>query len=215
MKNNRQRLSRLVRPYPPALFEGREALLWTRLAPAPELGAWAQETILSGDGPLHNPDHAHLLDADIGFLWASSAFAKRGRTVVGQAEQVMIRAGGWQKARQEQQLREWFGHVPEFLITLAADYCAQCSDAEFCALLEHELYHVGHATDDFGAPAFYKDGRPKLYLRGHDVEEFIGVVERYGPGPQVTRLIEAAKRPPAVSGASIAHACGTCLRVAA
>lgn len=192
-----------------------DELIYTTLAPAPELSAWAQATILAEDGPLHNPDHAHLLDADIGFLWASSAFAKRGRTVIGQAEQITIRAGGWQKARQEQQLREWFAHVPDFIITLAADYCAQCSDTEFCALLEHELYHVGQATDEFGAPAFTKDGRPKLALRGHDVEEFIGVVRRYGASAQVARMVDAAKRPAEVSGASIAHACGTCLKAAA
>lgn len=192
-----------------------DELIYTTLAPAPELSAWAQDTILAEDGPLHNPDHAHLIDADIGFLWASSAFSKRGRTVIGQAEQVMIRAGGWQKARQEQQLRDWFGHVPEFLITLAADYCVQCSDMEFCALVEHELYHVGQQQDEFGAPAFYKDGRPKLMLRGHDVEEFLGVVRRYGASAQVARMVDAAKTPPAVSGASIAHACGTCLMRAA
>lgn len=202
------------RPTPPATL-APDDLFSTILAPAPELSAWAQETILAEDSPLHNPDHAHLLDADIGFLWASSAFAKRGRTVVGQAEQVMIRAGGWQKARQEQQLSEWFGHVPDFLITLAADYCAQCSDAEFCALLEHELYHVGQQQDEFGAPAFTKDGAPKLALRGHDVEEFIGVVQRYGASTQVARMVEAAKRSPSISGASIAHACGTCLMRAA
>ncbi|WP_368641752.1 putative metallopeptidase [Castellaniella ginsengisoli] len=185
-----------------------------RLAPAPDVSAWVQDTILVDTGFLHNPDHAHLTEADIGFLWASSAFAKRGRAVVGQAEQVMIRAGGWQKARQEQQLREWFGHVPDFLITLAADYCAQCSDTEFCALLEHELYHVGQQQDEFGAPAFTKDGMPKLTLRSHDVEEFVGVVRRYGASAQVAQMVEAAKMPPAVSGASIAHACGTCLMAA-
>ncbi|WP_298019083.1 putative metallopeptidase [uncultured Castellaniella sp.] len=185
------------------------------LAPAANVAAWAQETILAEDGPLHNPDHTHLLDADIGFLWASSAFAKRGRTVIGQAEPVMIRAGGWQKARQEQQLREWFGRVPDFLITLAADYCAQCSDTEFCALVEHELYHIGQEQDEFGAPKFTKDGMPKLVLRGHDVEEFVGVVRRYGASAQVAQMIEAAERPAEVSGASIAHACGTCLMAAA
>lgn len=195
--------------------ESIDDLFDTILAPAPDVAAWAQDTILADTGPLHNPDHAHLLDADIGFLWASSAFAKRGRTVVGQAEQTMIRAGGWQKARQEQQLREWFGHVPEFLITLAADYCAQCSDTEFCALVEHELYHIGQEQDEFGAPKFTKDGYPKLTMRGHDVEEFVGVVRRYGASAQVAQLVEVAKRPPAVSGANIAHACGTCLRAAA
>lgn len=202
------------RPAPPQEMLADD-LFHTILAPAPDLAAWAQKTILAEDGQIHNPDHAHLLDADIGFLWASSAFAKRGRTVIGQAEQVMIRAGGWQKARQEQQLREWFGHVPDFLVTLAADYCAQCSDTEFCALVEHELYHIGQEQDEFGTPKFTKDGMPRLTLRGHDVEEFVGVVQRYGASAQVARMVEAAKHPPAVSGASIAHACGTCLRAAA
>ncbi len=29
-------------------------------------------------------------------------------------------------------MRDWFGEVPAFIMTLAADYCAQCSDEEFC-----------------------------------------------------------------------------------
>jgi hypothetical protein len=208
---------KIVRPMPPVslLLEDEDFLIYTRLAPAPELGAWVQDIILSEAGLLHNPDHAHLIDADVKFLWASAAFAKQGRTVVGQAEQVMFRAGGWQKARQEQQMREWFGYVPDFIITLAADYCAQCSDVEFCALVEHELYHIGQALDEFGAPKFDKEGNPKLMLRGHDVEEFVGVVRRYGASPEVSKMVEAAKRPPQVSGINIAHACGTCLKVAA
>ena len=198
----------ITRPAPPQdLIES----LWERVQPAPELGQWVQDTILADDGPLHNPDNAHLIDADLCFLWASSAFTKQGRTVVGQAEQVMFRAGGWQKARQEQQMRDWFGRVPAFIITLAADYCAQCSDAEFCALLEHEMYHVAQAIDEFGAPKFTKDGLPKLALRGHDVNEFVGVVRRYGAGPDVARMVEAAKQPPEVAQLNIARACGTCL----
>lgn len=110
-------------------------------------------------------------------MWASDSFAKKGRLVLGQAEQVMLRAGGWQKARMEQQMYEWFGRIPKFIITLAADYCSQCSDLEFCALVEHEPYHIAQATDDFGAPKFNKEtGQPVLTLRGHDVEEFVGVV---------------------------------------
>lgn len=132
--------TQLSRPRPEALQS---------FLPAPELLAWVESMILGKDGALHNPDHAHLLDADLAFLWAPAAFEKAGRMVLGQAEQVMFRAGGWQKARQEQQMVDWFGRVPAFLITLAADYCAVCSDAEFCALVEHELYHVGQAKDPF------------------------------------------------------------------
>ncbi|SSW67286.1 hypothetical protein AVE30378_02545 [Achromobacter veterisilvae] len=182
--------------------------------PAPELAHWVDQAILAKGGELHNPEHAHLVDADMAFLWAPAAFGKAGRTVLGQAEQVMFRAGGWQKARQEQQMIEWFGCVPEFLITLAADYCATCSDAEFCALVEHELYHVGQRTDEFGAPAFDKLGRPKLRIVGHDVEEFVGVVARYGPSVDVQRLVAAAGAAPAVPRLNIARACGCCLKVA-
>lgn len=200
------------RPLPPkSLLDGG----FCYLAPATEVAEWISRCVLADGGPIHNPDHLHLDQSQIGYLWASNAFAKQSRTVIGQAEQVMIRAGGWQKARQEQQLREWFGYVPDFLITLAADYCAQCSDLEFCALVEHELYHIGQELDGFGSPKFTKEGLPKLALRGHDVEEFTGVVRRYGANAQVAKLIEAAKCPAEVSRLNVAHACGTCIARAA
>jgi len=184
---------------------------WLILRPAPDVWEWIQQEILATTGSIQNEEHAHLIDANVGVLWASSAFPKKGRTVLGQAEQLMIRAGGWQKARQEQQMRDWFGHDPEFLITLAGDYCAQCSEAEFCALIEHELYHIGHKLDKYGAPAFTDEGMPKLEMRGHDVEEFVGVVRRYGPSHDVQHLIDAASRPPEVAKINISRACGTCL----
>lgn len=179
-----------------------------RFMPAPELLEWVERAMFAVDGPLHNQDHAHLVDADLAFLWASSGFQKAGRVVLGQAEQVMFRAGGWQKARQEQQMIEWFGRVPAFLITLAADYCATCSDAEFCALVEHEFYHIGHAPDAYGAPVFDKEGRPKLRIVGHDVEEFVGVVARYGPSSDVLRLAGAAGAVPSVQRPDVTRACG-------
>lgn len=201
----------MSRPIPPAdLLESP----WLILRPAPEVWEWIQREILDTTGSIHNEEHAHLIDASVGVMWASSSFAKKGRSVLGQAEQLMIRAGGWQKARQEQQLRDWFGEEPEFLITLAADYCAQCSEAEFCALVEHELYHIAQATDQYGAPKFTQEGLPKLTMRDHDVSEFVSIVERYGvghPEGDLARMVEAAKKTPSVSRASIANACGTCL----
>jgi len=196
------------RPSPPADLLDH---IFLTLRPGPEVWNWINAEILADTGSLHNPDHAHLLDASVQVLWASQSFAKQGRTVLGQAEQVMHRVGGWQKARQEQQMREWFGEEPQFLITLAADYCAQCTDAEFCALVEHELYHITQATDQYGAPKFTQDGLPKLEMRGHDVEDFIGVVRRYGASNDVQQLIDAASRPPEVAKINIARACGTCL----
>jgi hypothetical protein len=182
-----------------------------RLMPAPEVWEWLQTKILADTGSIHNEDHAHLIDADVRVMWASAAFTKKGRTVVGQAEQVAFRAGGWQKARMEQQMLDWFGDVPAYIITLAADYCAQCSDADFCALVEHELYHIAQATDKYGQPAFTQEGLPKLEMRGHDVEEFVGVVRRYGASPAVQELVDAANNPAEVGKTNISRACGTCL----
>jgi hypothetical protein len=182
-----------------------------RLSPAPDVWMWIRREILADTGSIHNEDHAHLIDADIRVMWASAAFTKKGRTVVGQAEQVAFRAGGWHKARMEQQMLDWFGDVPAFIITLAADYCADCSDADFCALVEHELYHIAQATDKYGQPAFTQEGRPKLEMRGHDVEEFVGVVRRYGASPAVQELVDAASNPAEVGKMNISRACGTCL----
>ena len=201
-----------ARPMPPAEFTDP---LNNRYLPAPEVLKWARATILTEGGALYNEDHAHLEYADVQFLWAPQGFVKAGRTVLGQCEEVTFRCGPWQKGRQQQQMADWFGMVPDFLITLDASYCLTCSDAEFCALVEHELYHIAQEMDEFGAPAFNKYGLPKLCMRGHDVEEFIGVVRRYGASQEVQRMIDAAKTPPEVARINIARACGTCLLKAA
>ena len=59
-----------------------------RQTSAPEVWEWLQAEILGETGSIHNEDHAHLLDADILGVWASSSFEKQGRIVLGQAEQV-------------------------------------------------------------------------------------------------------------------------------
>jgi len=186
-----------------------------RFRPAPEVWAWVEGEVLDEGGNLHNPDHQHLQGADVAVLWVSTSFTKQGRTVVGQAELVAFRAGGWQKGRMERQMVDWFGRVPTAVITLAADYCATCSDAEFCALVEHELYHLSQETDQYGAPKFHRDGTACLAMRAHDVEEFVGVVRRYGPSAEVQRLVEVAKGPPEVAKINIARSCGTCMLRAA
>ncbi|MFZ6655923.1 putative metallopeptidase [Undibacterium sp. TJN19] len=202
-----------ARPIPPeSLFE---PMAPHQFIPAPEVKVWSFEQFVLEGGDLHNPDHAHLQFAEVVFLWAANGFNKQGRAVLGQCEDVTFRCGPWQKGRQEQQMRDWFDLVPDFLITLDASYCAQCSDLEFCALVEHELYHIGQTLDDTGQPAFSKDGQPKLSMRAHDVEEFIGVVRRYGPSKDVAKMIDAAKTSPEVATTNIARACGTCLLRAA
>lgn len=200
-----------MRPYPPeSMFDYDSA----PFVPAVEVWDWVSEQILKESGAIHNPDHEHLQHAHIGFIWAGTPNARRGRQVIGQAEEPVFRCGAWQKGRQEQQIIEWFGLIPDFLVTLDAMYCQSCNDTEFAALVEHELYHCGQKLDPFGAPKFNKDtGEPMFELKGHDVEEFIGVVRRYGTGnPEgpLAQLVAAANSKPEVANINISRACGTC-----
>lgn len=208
---NPNSVSRLpARPRPPAGIQ--------KFQPAQGVGEWVNEQILAADGAINNPDHSHLLDADIEFMWAPGGFSKQMRTVIGTAEEVTFRSGGWQKMRQEEQFISWFQRIPSFLITLDAYYCEQCTDADWCALVEHELYHLAQKMDRFGAPVFTRDGAPKIAIRGHDVEEFVGVVRRYGvgdPNGAIAQLARASGKRPEVNLANIAGACGTCILRAA
>ena len=198
------------RPRPPEKL--LEVDIEGKFAPAPEVLDWIRAVILDPAGELYNPDHNHLADASIGILWTTAGCRSKGRTVVGMAEIPAFRCNQWQRARQEQQLREWFGRVPDFLITLDAFYSDQASDVAFLALVEHELYHCSQAEDEFGEPRFNKDtGLPIFSIRGHDVEEFVGVVRRYGVvSEEVQDLVIAAANKPEVARINIARACGTC-----
>jgi hypothetical protein len=187
--------------------------------PAVGMAEWIKATFFDESSRVYNPDHAHLAEAHIGYLWTIVENTRKGKQVIGQCEEGKPQGamGKWSRARAEQQVIEWFGTTPDFIITLDAGYCLQCGDAEFMALVEHELYHAAQDVDEFGAPKFHKmTGEPVFTIRGHDVEQFIGVVRRYGADASgVCEMVEAANRPPEIAHARIDHACGTCnLRVA-
>ena len=169
---------------------------------APEIHEWLKDTILNSDHEWFNRDHQHLLDYEfheISFLWAQGEYIKQGKQILGQCEKVMMMAGGWKKARQEMWFEDTLGAVPDYLITLDANYCRDCTDAEFAALVEHELYHIVHKTDMFGDPAFRADGKPALEITSHDVEEFFGVVRRYGGDEAVIKMAELQDCEPTIN----------------
>lgn len=175
------------------------------------LGEWAFSTFINEDAPLCNPDHEHLRSATIGWLWTSAPARNKGREILGEAKMIQPPQDRWGKAMSDFQIHEWFGHAPDFLITIAALHATEMDDASFCALIEHELYHCGQAFDAFGTPRFRRDGNPMYAMRGHDCEEFVGVVARYGAAAAgVEDLVIAANQKPTVGLASIAGACGTC-----
>lgn len=184
--------------------------------PALDLLDWALASFVDPDGPLANPDHAHLAAARIGCLWTNVANSRHGRKIAGQAE--FQPPGGtigkWARARAQAQICGWFGGGLDFLLTFDAVYAAEASDRAFCALVEHEFYHCGQARDEFGQPRFVKDtGMPVFCMRGHDVEGFVGVAKRYGPVEAgVAELVSAATAAPQFADSEISMICGTCGR---
>ena len=188
-----------------------------QFVPAPEIIEWARATFIDEGAALENPEHAHLQHARIGALWTNVPNSKNGRRIVGQCETGDPMAmGKWAKAKARCQVEQWFGLIPDFILTFDADYAAQCSDLEWCALVEHELLHAAQDTDGFGAPKFSKaTGRPCFTIRGHDVQEFTSIVRRYGAdAAHVREFVEAAQGSPLIGNASIAQACGVCVKAA-
>ena len=178
------------------------------------LGEWARATFINDDAPLLNSDHAHLRQAIIGWLWAYEPSEHRGKRLAGECRMPRPAGARWSQMMGEQQLRELFGGVPDFIITIDAELARMAEADQFCALVEHECYHAAQETDAFGAPRFNRDGRPIFTMRGHDVEQFLGVVERYGAAAAgVSDMVMAASLGSSLQRREIELACATCARV--
>jgi hypothetical protein len=204
----------MSRPRPPEQLLGVEGALAPAFAPAPDLLDWMLATFVEEGAPLWNEEHMHLAAARIGVLWTSAANSRHGKMIAGQAE--FRPPGGsmgkWARARAQAQLHGWFGGEVDFLLTFYAQYAADCSDIAFCALCEHELYHCGQAKDEFGQPKFVEGtGLPVFCMRGHDVEEFVGVVKRYGAySVELQAMATVASQAPEFGPLKVAEVCGTC-----
>lgn len=188
-----------------------------RSVPDPAFADWIRGTFVAATGPLANPDHEHLLEARIGVLWTNVINVSKMRHVLATAEIPQTMGSRWKSARADQQMRDWFEMAPDFVLTFYAPDCRMLDDRSFCALIEHELYHCAQAEDQYGDPKFDRQtGRPMYAIRGHDVEEFVGVVKRYGSTTdQVRQLVAAANAKRLLGDAPISIACGTCARMAA
>jgi hypothetical protein len=168
-----------LRPAPPDRVREETPFAPATFVPAPDVATWMNETFIMPDAALRNDDHQHLEFARIGVVWTNIPNRHQERWLVGTAEIPNINGGAWKRGRATCQLVEWFGFEPDFLLTLYAPLLAKVSDRDFCAVIEHELYHCAHSTTAQGVPRFHKDGAPIFGIRGHDVEEFTGVVRRY------------------------------------
>ncbi len=182
-------------------------------APAPEMTAWLTSTYVSHGGVLSHKEHKHLSYAQPSVLWTNVENKRSGQRVVGTAS-MPSRASGdpWSIAQRERQLTEWFGKVPEFLITLDATYWWESEPLRRLAVAEHELLHCGQAKDAFGCPKFSEQtGLPIFTIRPHDVEAFVLEGDRYGAANSAgasADLFAAWKRGPTVTPAQIVRICG-------
>lgn len=198
------------RPFPPASVATDIAP--PDFVPAPSVAQWILDTFVLETGTLHNLDHEHLASARLGVVWTNVPNRHQERWLVGTAEMPQVQGGAWKRGRATHQFVTWFGFEPDFLLTLYAPVLGTVTDREFCAVIEHELYHCAQATTRDGVPRFHRDGTPIYGIRGHDVEEFIGVVRRYGAIGNVRALAAAVHARAVLTDERVATACGTCLR---
>jgi hypothetical protein len=191
-----------------------------RFVPDLELGAFVRAHFLTPGGIFHDEEWSHLKRARIGFVWTDAVDRKGGRATAGMAEVVRPPKKQWKDAARLAQLVDWFQGVPDFVITLHVPYSARANDATFYALIDHEICHCDQARGAFGVRLWNsKTGRPKWGTKGHDVEQHVGTVRRWGVDATDTReLIEAGLARPRllelVGGPVRSIPCGTCRKAA-
>lgn len=205
-----------MKPLPP---ERLLTSLNEEFLPAPEIGEFARDCFLDENSKLFNEDHLHLRHAKIGYLWTNTQNVRQLRQVVATVEipKPPTQSSAWAKARYRFQLREWFGTDRlDYLITFDAKYMATCERINYLATIDHEFYHCAQKLDMFGNPKFNNEtGLPVFGLMGHDVEEFVGIVRRYGAqgGAGMTKdFVAAAKKKPLIGAADVKSVCGNCVR---
>jgi hypothetical protein len=204
---------RIARPLPPrSLLESAAGLF----VPAPEVSHWQRETLISEMSPLYNPEHLHLLSADVGVLWTNNELKVRGDVKAACA--LMPSQKGMGKLDKDLwsfMMRTFFRSEPDFLIVINAEQAHMCSDRSWARLNNHELAHCGQEKDGYGVPLFHKDSfLPKYRMRGHDHEFFtsdlrFGAREVLG-AEAVDMILKSELEGPEVEEENISRMCGTC-----
>lgn len=90
---------------------------------------------------------------------------------------------GWAKKAtdlEREQVKDKGGDAHDFTVALNFDAWQRFGEKERAALMEHELLHCQVALDAEGEVKQDERGRTVCRMRGHDIEEFRAIVERYG-----------------------------------
>ena len=223
-----ERVSALPRPPDELLADALPVRGGGAVAPALELEAWVLSEILAPDRPLSIYEHEHLrppsqggdFDVRLGFLWCTEVERRSGHRTLGTCQLGEPTGRAWAAAQRRQQLTEWFGEVPTFLIVLDALHASHALKTgrpqDLLAVVDHELCHAGIRRDRYGVPRFSeRTGEPQWEVRRHDVEQFVGPVRRWGL--EATGMSEMAQAiddlrelGPEVAPATTDGLCGTC-----
>lgn len=139
-------------------------------------------------------EFTHIKDGEpvIHFLFKTMPTVRQGRQILGTVYEPMVQ--GQLRPLFDWMLSRLFDDMPDFLIVLDLDWWDSASAQEREILVFHEMCHIAQAEDKDGIPKFDREtGAPCWTLRGHDVEEFVDVVARYGAwNDELARLIAAA-----------------------
>lgn len=142
------------------------------------------------------PEFQHLKDGRPTVRWVYKMVptVRQGRDVLGTVYMPAVQ--GQLKPMFDWMMEEKWGYIPDFLVVLDLDYWIEADDTSREILVFHETCHMVQKEDQFGEPMFDKaTAEPKWGLAGHDVEEFIKVVARYGTySAELISLVRAAER---------------------
>lgn len=142
-------------------------------------------------------EHAHLILANIGYVFRDDELRRHGRVTWAECilvERILQSEKRWSRLVKWALLRILGAEeLPDFLILIDRNIWEGLDAESKLALIDHELSHAWFATEDDGmTQKFHKDGSPVWAIRGHDVEDFAGVVERNGLWNEELRVMARA-----------------------
>lgn len=110
--------------------------------------------------------HPDLRSINVGYLFRDAAPISRGRITLG----ITVKVDD----------RNYVYGGKDVLIEIGRDVWDQMDDELREVLIDHELSHIGVELDDQGNSVLTNNGRPKVFIKPHDIEEFQEILDRYG-----------------------------------
>lgn len=111
-------------------------------------------------------NHPDLKSINVGYLFRDAAPISRGRITLGMAVKVDD--------------RNYVYGGKDVIIEIGRDVWDQMDDELREVLIDHELCHIGVDLDEKGNTVLTNNGRPKVFIKPHDIEEFQIILDRYG-----------------------------------